>query len=146
MKDINCESVQVALMALRDGEVSPIRSEEIQAHLSNCELCSEELESLQVIGEMLNSQKRASLQVDVWPMVNERLESKAANASFRWRLLLLFGVPLFGYKGLLLLLQTAPSLWSKLIPVVLVIGIFTYLRTNPFKINSELSLSGELSS
>jgi hypothetical protein len=146
MTDIDCESVRVAAMALRDGEASPLGTEEIEAHLSQCELCTEEMESLLNIDKVLNSQKRVSIQADVWPMVSERLESKAASASFRWRVLLLFGIPLFGYKGLLLLLQTAPSLWSKLVPVLLVIGIFTYLRTNPFKINSELKLSGEFSS
>ena len=146
MTDIDCESVQVAAMVLRDGEASPLSAREIEAHLSRCELCKEELQSLQVIDEVLNSQKRVSVQVDVWPMVNQRLESKSATASFRWRVLLLFGIPLFGYKGLLLLLQAPPSLWFKLVPVLLVIGIFTYLRTNPFKINTELKLSGELSS
>lgn len=146
MTDIDCESVQVAAMALHDGEASPYSAKEIEAHLSKCEVCKEELQLLHVIDEVFSSRKRVGLQVDVWPVVNERLESKAASGSFRWRLLLLFGIPLFGYKGILLLLQTGPSLWSKLVPVLLVIGIFTYLRTNPFKINSELTLSGELSS
>ena len=146
MTDIDCESVLIAAMALRDGEESPLNAKEIEVHVSKCELCKEELQSLEVIDEVLNSQKRVNTQVDVWPMVNERLESKAESASFGWRVLLLFGIPLFGYKGLSLLLQTGPSLWPKLVPLLLVIGIFTYLRTNPFKINSELTLSGELSS
>ena len=145
MTDIDCESVRLAAMALSDGESSPLGREEIEEHLNKCELCSEEMESLFVINEMFKSQNRVSIQADVWPVINQRLESKAASTSFKWRLLLLFGIPLFGYKGLSLLLQTTPSLWSKLVPVLLVIGIFTYLRTNPFKINSELTLSGELS-
>lgn len=146
MTDIDCESIQVAAMALHDGEASPLSAKEIEAHLSKCELCKEELQALQVVDEVLNSQKRMNFQVDAWPTVSQRLESKSESASFSWRVLLLFGIPLFGYKALLLLLQTGPSLWSKLVPVLLVIGIFTYLRTNPFKINSELTLSGELSS
>jgi hypothetical protein len=59
--------------------------------------------------------------------------------------LLLFGIPLFGYKVLLLVVQAAPSLWSKLVPVILVIAVFRYLKANPFKINCELTLRGELS-
>jgi hypothetical protein len=144
MTDIDCESVRLAAMALSDGESSSLGRKEIEAHLNECELCSEEMESLFVIDEIFKSQNRMTIQADVWPVISERLESKAASASFRWRLVLLFGIPLFGYKGLSLLLQTTPSLWSKLVPVFLVIGIFTYLRTNPFKINSELTLSGEL--
>jgi len=35
------------------------------------------------------------------------------------------------------------GLLFKLLPVVLVIAAFTYLKENPFKIHSELSLEGE---
>jgi hypothetical protein len=133
-------------MALRDGEASLLASTEITAHLSKCELCREEMESLLVIDEMFNSQKRVDREVDLWPNIRDGIESKGSAEAFKWRVLLLFAVPLFGYKALLLVLQTAPSLWSKFVPVLLVIGIFTYLRTNPFKINSELTVSGELSS
>ena len=147
MTDINCESVRVADMALADGEQSTLSLEEIEKHLRNCDDCRAEIESLRAINELLSSQKRLTAQADLWPLVSERLGTTAASAPpFRWRMLLLFGIPLFGYKALLLILQTAPSLWSKLVPLILVIGVFTYLNANPFKINSELTLRGELSS
>ena len=147
MTNINCESIRLAAMALADGEESPLQREEIEMHLRNCEECRAEIESLHNINELLSSQTRLRSEVNVWPLVNEHLEPTTESApSFSWRLLLLFGVPLFGYKALLLILQAAPSLWSKLVPVVLAIAVFSYLKTNPFKINSELTLRGELSS
>jgi anti-sigma factor RsiW len=146
MTEINCESIRLAAMALADGEESPFRREEIEMHLRNCDLCRAEIESLHSINELLTSQKRLRSEVDLWPQVSERLEPTTESAPFSWRVLLLFGVPLFGYKALLLILQAAPSLWSKLIPIVLVIAIFSYLKTNPFKINCELTVRGELSS
>jgi anti-sigma factor RsiW len=147
MTDINCESVRVADMALADGEQSTLSLEEIEKHLRNCDDCRAEIESLRAINELLSSQKRLRAQVNLWPLVSERLEATAGSAPpFSWRMLLLFGIPLFGYKALLLMLQIAPSLWSKLVPLILVIGVFSYLKANPFKINSELTLRGELSS
>lgn len=147
MTDINCDSVLVAEMALSEGEESSLGREEIETHLRNCDRCRVEIESLRTMNELLSSQKRRGAQVDVWPLVSERLEAPAVSAPpFRWRVLLLFGIPLFGYKVLLLILQVAPSVWSKLIPVILAIAVFSYLKANPFKINCELTLGGELSS
>jgi predicted anti-sigma-YlaC factor YlaD len=147
MTEINCESVRIAAMALADNEESPLGTEEIETHLRNCEGCRAEIVSLGLINELLSSQKRLEAEANVWPAVSERLVATPSSAPpFRWRVLLFFGIPLFGYKILLLVLQTAPSLWSKLVPIVLVIAVFGYLKTNPFKINCELTLRGELSS
>lgn len=146
MTDINCESILIANMALRDGEDSPLDRQEIETHLRNCERCRLEIEALRTVDELLSSQQRPRQEPDIWPLVRERLEASAGSAPpFSWRVVLLFGIPLFGYKALLLILQAAPSLWSRLIPMVLVIGVFSYLKANPFKINSELTLRGESS-
>lgn len=134
-------------MALADGERSPLDREEIDNHLRNCDRCRAEIEQLRAMNRLLSSQKRLRPEANLWRQVNERLEVTAETTpSFSWRLLLLFGVPLFGYKALLLSLQAAPSLWSKLVPIILVIAVFSYLKTNPFKINCELTVRGELSS
>src|SRR5215813_4565473 len=145
MTDINCESILIAAMALADGEESPLSTAEIQAHLSNCECCSEEIAQLHDTNKLFSSQQRLRYQTDLWPQLNDRLLATAGSSPpFRWRVLLLFGIPLFGYRILMLVLQAAPSLWSKLVTVILVIAVFSYLRANPFKINSELTLEGEL--
>jgi predicted anti-sigma-YlaC factor YlaD len=149
MADINCESVRVAAMALADGEKAPLRPEEIETHLLNCDRCREEVEQLGATNQLLSSQKRLISEADLWPLVNERLVNERLKASvssaplFRWRVLLLFAIPLFGYKISMLIFQASPSLWSKLVPVILAIAVFSYLRANPFKINCELTLKGE---
>ena len=147
MSDINCESVRVAYMALADGEeVLPDR-EEFETHLQNCERCQAEIEPLRALNKLWSSHKRLRAQTDLWPVVSKRLEATVETApSFSWRVLLLFGLPLFAYKLVLLIFQVAPSLWSKLVPVILAIAIFSCLKANPFKINCELTLRGELSS
>ena len=146
MTDINCESILIADMALRDGEESPLGRQEIETHLGNCERCRLEIESLRTVDELLSSQQRLRQEPNIWPLVSKHLEASTGSAPpFSWRVVLLFGIPLFGYKALLLILQAAPSLWSKLIPMILVIAVFGYLKANPFKINSELTLRGESS-
>ena len=147
MSDINCESFLIADMAVRDDEKSPLSREVIETHLRSCDQCRAEVESLGAMDELLSSQNRVRPDANIWPLVSERLEViSAKESSFKWRVLLLFGIPLFGYKFLSLVLQTGPSFWSKLIPVILVIAIFSYLKTNPFKINCELTVRGDVSS
>ncbi|MGH9881933.1 MAG: anti-sigma factor family protein [Pyrinomonadaceae bacterium] len=147
MADINCESIRVAAMALADGETPPLRPEEIETHLLICDRCREEVEQMRATNQLLSSQKRLIPEANLWPLVNERIQASAPSAPlFGWRVLLVFAIPLFGYRILLLILQASPSLWSKLVPVILVIAVFGYLRVNPFKINSELTLKGETSS
>lgn len=146
MTDINCDSVRMAAMSFADNEEPPLGTQEIETHLRNCDDCRAEIASLGLINELLSSQKRLTAEADLWPAVSERLDATASAPPFGWRVLLFFGIPLFGYKVLLLILHAAPSLWSKLVPIVLVIAVFSYLKTNPFKINCELTLEGELSS
>jgi anti-sigma factor RsiW len=144
MTDINCESIRVAAMALADGEDSPLGREEVEMHLRNCEHCRAEIEPIRTMNEFWSSHERLRPEANLWPSIYERLGESAP--PFSWRVLLLFGAPLFGYKVLLLVFQAAPSLWSKLVPVILAIAVFRYLKANPFKINCELTLRGESSS
>ena len=146
MSDHDCENVRIAAMAIADGEESALGISEIESHLFKCELCREEIEQIRVTNQLLSSQQRLQQPANVWPRVSERIQAKTESTEpFRWRVLLLFAIPLFGYKVLMLMLNAPPSLWSKLIPVLLMVVIFTYLKANPFKINSELTLKGEWS-
>jgi predicted anti-sigma-YlaC factor YlaD len=147
MTDINCEKICVAYMALVDGEESMLRAEEIETHLFNCERCREEIEQLGAINQLLSLEKRLKPETNLWPQLNESIEARTGNVQpFGWRVLLLFAVPLFGYKLLMLVFHAPPSLWSKLVTVILVITVFVYLRANPFRINCELTLEGEMTS
>jgi predicted anti-sigma-YlaC factor YlaD len=144
MTDINCENIRVAAMAIADDEECPLTKNEIETHLYSCERCRTEIEDLHATINLFSSHTRLRSKVDVWPEVNQRIQSASEGApSFAWRVLLLFGIPLFGYKIFLLTLQTAPSLWFSLVPLILVIVVFSFLKANPFKINCELTLEGE---
>jgi hypothetical protein len=53
------------------------------------------------------------------------------------------GVLLLGYRLAEMIPDRDFGLVFKLVPVLLVIAAFSYLRENPFKINTELRLEGE---
>ena len=147
MTDINCEKFGLAEMALADGEESPLSREEIETHLRNCDHCRAQVEAVRTFNERWNSQERSLPPANLWPLISERLDATPeSNRAFNWRLLLLFGLPLFGYKILSLVFAAAPTLWSRLVPVILAIAVFAYLKTNPFKINCELTATGDFSS
>ena len=147
MKNLDCESVRVAAMAIADGEESPLQASAIEEHLFNCEGCREEIEQLRSTDQMLSSQKRLQPEANLWPSIGEHIETTTATSQqFGWRVLLLFGIPLFTYKFFLLGFQVPTNIWSKLVLLIVVIAIFGYLKTNPFKINTELRLEGEMHS
>ena len=144
MTNIDCESVRVAAMAIADGEKASLGATEIDSHLFSCEACREEIEQLRATNELLSFQRRLRPQANLWPKISDHIQATAQSPEpFRWRVLLIFGIPLFGYKFFMLILQATPNLWSKLVPVILMIAIFAYLKANPFRINCELTLKGE---
>jgi hypothetical protein len=145
MDEVNCENVSIAAMAIADGEKPPQRADQIEAHLVNCANCRREIEQLRAVTRLLDSQQRPAPTENIWPLVERRLNVTAANPKpqFDWRVFLFLGLLLFGYKIILMFPERDPGLWFKLIPVLFVIAVFSYLKENPFKINCELKLEGE---
>jgi hypothetical protein len=56
---------------------------------------------------------------------------------------MLLGGLLLGYRIVEMLPDRHFGVLFKLVPVLFVLAAFTYLRENPFKIDSELRLEGE---
>ena len=144
MVEVNCETVRIAALALADGEKPLLQVSEIEAHRMSCADCRLEIDSLGAIVRLLDSQKRHRTQEDVWPSIERRLNSdirRRAHFGSRW--LLLIGLVLVAYKIILMVPDRDMGIWFRLIPILLVITVFTYLRENPFRINCELKFEGE---
>jgi hypothetical protein len=60
-----------------------------------------------------------------------------------WRTFVLLTVLLPAYRLVEIVPRVEIGTVFKLIPVLLIIGVFCYLRENPFKINALLTLEGE---
>ena len=144
MSELNCESVSMAAMAIADGYQPELSSEQIGIHLASCADCRRELEQLQELSSLLDTQERRLRTENLWQRIEPRLPSVTRTSAFRVSESFMFlGALLLGYRLLELIPDRDFSFLFKFVPVLLVIAAFGYLRENPFKINCELSLEGE---
>ena len=145
MSELNCESVCMAAMAIADGYQPELSSEQIGTHLASCAGCRRELEQLQELSSLLDTQERRLRTENLWQQIERRLPEITRTSTSRVsRLFMFLGALLLGYRLLELIPDRDFSFLFKVVPVLLVIAAFAYLRENPFKVNSQLSLEGEL--
>ena len=144
MSDLNCESVSMAAMAIADGYQSELPLELIEAHLASCADCRRELGQLQALSNLLDTQERRLRTENLWGRIERRLVgARSTRTSTALPSFIFLGVLLLGYRLVELIPDRDFSFLFKLVPVLLVIAAFSYLRENPFKINCELRLEGE---
>ncbi len=146
MTRLDCEIVCMAAMAMEDGYVSELSADQIEAHLADCSDCRRELGQLRALASLLDGQNRRQRTENVWRKVEQRLHdaSPTRSTSQVWHLFVPLGVLLVGYRLIELIPDREFGFLFKLVPVLLVIAAFSYVRENPFKINSELRLEGEV--
>ena len=144
MSELNCESVSMAAMAIADGYQPELSSEQIGTHLASCADCRRELEQLQELSSLLDAQERLLRTENLWQKIERRLPYVTPASTSRVSGSFMFlGALLLGYRLLELIPDRDFSFLFKFVPVLFVIAAFGYLRENPFKINSKLSLEGE---
>lgn len=147
MSQERCENVLLAIMAIADGEKPLLSADLVSAHLENCSECRREAEQINRLASLLDGQKRREHSLNLWPAINERWESAATVAavagSRKWPAFLALGLLLVIYKLVEMIPQRDLGLVFKLVPLLLVIIIFAYVKENPFKINLELTLEGD---
>ena len=145
MNNIDCETVLMAAMAASDGHPGKMEASQIETHLAVCGDCRSELEALGGLAKLLDSQKRRQSSEELWsaiePRLSDRTERDSGNRNLKvW---VPVGLILFAYKLFEQIPDRRLGLAYKLLPLLLVIAMFVYLRQNPFKINTELKLEGE---
>jgi predicted anti-sigma-YlaC factor YlaD len=140
MTELDCESVCMAAMAMADGYQAEVSAEQIDAHLAGCADCRQELDQLRAVATLLAGQKRRRRSEDIWAGVVRRLPDAPQSTSQTWQPFALLGLFLLGYKLVEVIPDRDFGLLFKLVPVVLIVAAFGYLKENPFKINAELRL------
>ena len=140
MTDLNCENICRAAQAVADGEPSSLTPVQIEAHLANCVRCRQEIEHLRVLSGLLEAHQRPSETRNIWihiePQVRD-LTSRPRRDS-TWRAFVMLGLVLLGYKLIEMIPDHDVGWPLKLVPVLLTVAVFGYLKENPFKINPEL--------
>lgn len=136
---MDCEEVLIQKFALLDGEKTEISAEEINAHFEGCANCQKEFEQTENAIAMLKRQERRAPDVDLWSAVEKRIGAKTVFA-VKWQPFVLVGVLLVVYKLAEMLPERDLGLALKIVPFVLIVVLFGFLKENPFKINTELIL------
>ena len=139
MKELTCENVLISQMAVADGEEPEFSKQQLSAHIAGCANCQQELKQLQALDQLLTGQTLSEPHVDLWPAIENRI-AKPASAAFRWQPFALIGLLLVIYKLLEMLPERDPGMAFKLVPLVIVVLLFVFIRENPFRINTELVL------
>jgi predicted anti-sigma-YlaC factor YlaD len=141
----NCEEAMMQIMAELEGEETAVSSEQAAAHLAFCGACRQEIEQLQNTLDLLTAHQRRAHDADLWPEIENRLEAQTGvqhrpASQAAWQPFLILGAFLVAYKLLELLPEREPGWFLKLVPVILIVALFGFLKENPFKINTELTL------
>ena len=135
MKELSCEDVLMAQMATADGEEPAFSKELLAAHVAGCANCHHELEQSQALDQMLAVHTLAEPRVDLWPSIKNRIAKRAVVG---WQPFALIGLLLITYKLLEMLPAHDPGMVFKLVPLVIVVLLFVFIKENPFRINTEL--------
>ena len=142
MTRVDCESVCRSAMAREDGCVSDLSADQIEAHLADCSDCRREVRQLRTLANLLDGQKRRQRTENIWEHVEQHLPDALPTRSVS-RVgypFVILGLLLLGYRLVEIIPDRHLGLLFKLVPILLVIAAFSYLRENPFKINSQLTL------
>lgn len=136
MKDLTCEKVLMALMAVADGEQPQLPPEEMKEHLSACEACRNEAVQMQRVHEIFRQATRRETTINLWPAINSRLAKQPLQMC--WQPYAIVGILLLGYKLVEMLPEANPGWAIKLVPLIIFGALLVFLRENPFRINTEL--------
>jgi hypothetical protein len=138
MNEVNCDDVLMAWMAESDGEKPTLAGEQISSHIKSCGKCQQEVEQILRVDSLLKSQARYQHDANLWPAVEKRLDSRIV-PRIGWAPFGVFGAIFIAYKLFEMLPERAPGLAFKLVPLILIVGLFLVIKENPFRINAELA-------
>jgi hypothetical protein len=139
MKELTCEDVLISRMAAADGEEPEFSKQQLSTHVAGCANCQHELKQLQALDQLLTGQTLSEPHIDLWPAIENRI-AKRTSAAFHWQPFALIGLLLVIYKLLEMLPARDLGMAFKLVPLVIVVLLFVFIRENPFRINTELVL------
>jgi hypothetical protein len=140
MSKTDCDNILMAAMAVSDGEETTVAIEQIKQHIAGCESCRLELEQAGTLVRMLGSFDRREMDADLWQAVSGGIvRDEAARLSKRGVFAVVATLLTF-YKLAEMLPHTYPGHFIKIAPVVMAVALFIFLKENPFKINTELTM------
>ena len=138
MNQPGCEEMQIAAMAIEEGQVPEIPGPLVREHLSQCAACRDAAAAMSSTLATLASQTRRRHPADLWPAIQRNVAPRPA----AWPYVVL-AMLLAVYELIELVSDRQWSIAIQIIPVLIAFGLFRIVKQSPFQIATELRLGGE---
>jgi predicted anti-sigma-YlaC factor YlaD len=141
-----CEKIRISAMAILDGEVPQLPEKDINKHLESCADCRLELEQQKQAAGLLDGQNRRVFTEDISPRVAAAVEAAEAGPKQPANVpaFVIFCLFLIAYKIIEVLPAVTPGVVIKMMPLLVILLFFSLLKQNPFTINQNLRLEGDI--
>ena len=138
MNQPGCEEMQIAAMAIEEGQVPEVPGPLVREHLNQCAACRDAAAAMSSTLATLASQTRRRHPADLWPAIQRNVAPRPA----AWPYVVL-AMLLAVYELIELVSDRQWSIAIQIIPVLIAFGLFRILKQSPFQIATELRLEGE---
>ena len=138
MNQPGCEEMQIAAMAIEEGQVPEIPVPLVREHLNQCPACRDAVTAISPTLATLARQTRRRHPADLWPAIQRNVAPRSAT----WPYVVL-AMLLAVYELIELVPDRQWSIAIQIIPVLIAFGLFRILKQSPFQIATELRLEGE---
>jgi hypothetical protein len=138
MNQPGCEEMQIAAMAIAEGQAPEIPVPLVREHLNQCPACRDAVTAISPTLATLARQTRRRHPADLWPAIQRNVAPRPA----AWPYVVL-AVLLGVYELIELVSDRQWSIAIQIIPVLIAFGLFRILKQSPFQIATELRLGGE---
>jgi hypothetical protein len=138
MNQPGCEEMQIAAMAIAEGQAPEIPVPLVREHLNQCPACRDAVTAISPTLATLARQTRRRHPADLWPAIQRNVAPRPA----AWPYVVL-AVLLGVYELIDLVSDRQWSIAIQIIPVLIAFGLFRILKQSPFQIATELRLEGE---
>ena len=138
MNQPGCEEMQIAAMAIAEGQAPEIPVPLVREHLNQCPACRDAVTAISSTLATLARQTRRRHPADLWPAIQRNVAPRPA----AWPYVVL-AMLLAVYKLIELVPDRQWSIAIQIIPVLIAFGLFRILKQSPFQIATELRLEGE---
>lgn len=131
----SCDEFQMAAMAVLDGEVAALAPDEINAHVSNCDVCGAALAGLTSLNVGMARVRLDEPDVDLWPTIRASVVPAPTRQGAR-DLTVIVGLAMAigGWRLAQLLVDLPAPVVNSTVPLALVVVVLWRLVGDPFAI------------
>ena len=131
----SCDEFQMAAMAALDGEVATLAADEINAHVSNCDVCGAALAGLTSMNAAMARVSFDKPDVDLWPTIRARVAPAPGRQAARDMTVIVgLAIAIGGWRLAQLLVDLPAPVVNSTVPLALIVAVLWRFVGDPFAI------------